>query len=73
MAKNVDLGELEKEIREILDNNSIDTTVELSDLSGSTYKSLADFFRKNYEVKGVINILRIGEGERNYVLHLRRK
>lgn len=73
MGKDVNLNKLEREVGEILKNGPIDTTVELSDLSEDSYRQLAERFGDRYEVQGIINILRIGNGGRNYVLHIRRK
>lgn len=72
MVRDIDLNELEREVGEILENGNVDTTVELSDLSESSYRQLAERFGDRYEVQGIINILRIGNGGRNYVLHIRR-
>jgi len=73
MRNNIDLNELEREVKEILDNSSLDITVELSDLSETAYTQLANKFLENYEVQGTINIVRIQTKERNYILHIRKK
>jgi len=73
MRDNIDLNELEREVKEILDNGSLNITVELSDLSETAYMQLTNRFLENYKVQGIINIVRRQTKERNYILHIRKK
>ena len=73
MEGNIDLNKLEKEVKGILDNNPLDTTVELSDLSETSYTQLKNRFSENYGGQGIINILKIETKERTYILHIRKK
>jgi len=73
MRNNIDLNELELKVKKILDNDLLGTTVELSDLSETAYMQLANRFLKNYEVKGIINIVKMETEDRTYILHIRKK
>ncbi len=73
MRNNIDLNELELKVKKILDNDLLGTTVELSDLSETAYTQLANRFLKNYEVKGIINIVKMETEDRTYILHIRKK
>ena len=68
----IDIGELEKKVKEVLEKNPNDA-VELSDLSENSYEQLKNIFRVNYEVIGVINILRIGNMDENYIFYIKRR
>lgn len=73
MVRNINLSILEKEVREVLEDHSLGTTVELFDLSVNTYERLKIRFSGKYEVRGIINLLRAGNQERSYVLHIRKQ
>ena len=72
----IGMGELEKKVKEVLEKNP-SATVELSDLSETTYERLKIIFEVDYVVNGIINILKIGnrgiDEAANYALHIRRK
>jgi len=68
----IGIGELEKKVKEVLEKNQNDT-VELLDLSETTYEQLKNIFETNYEVRAIINILKIGSKSKNYTLHIRKR
>lgn len=71
-ALSLDTNELEKKVKLILRVHPEDT-VELTDLSELAYDSLKNFFCRDYEVNGIINILNTKDKRVNYTLHIKRK
>lgn len=73
MGSDVSYEELEDKVVRVLEENP-HITVELSNLSRGPYERLTGIFEVNYDVRGIINILNVGDGNReNYALHVRRR
>jgi len=73
------IEEIVSRVEELLNENSDSSTfVELANLSNSTYNQLKKRFEDNYNVIGIINILRIEPDNKNrpllnYILHIGRR
>ena len=71
MGRDVNLNELERDVREILENGTVDKTVELSNLSESACAELETRF-EGYGVHRIINIASTQVEEPYYILHIMR-
>ncbi|MCH8945395.1 MAG: hypothetical protein IIA85_00535 [Nanoarchaeota archaeon] len=70
------LEEVELRVKRKLEKDS-DITVELSNLQERTYYRLEAKLKENYEVRGIVNILRIRKseyiGKEDYTLHISKR
>ncbi len=69
---NISVNKLEKEVKQVLDANPRDT-VEVRDLLESQYMQLKARLENNYDIRGIICILRLSGTDETYSIHIMRK
>ena len=73
MGNEIDLNELELIVKGELEKYD-NITVEVSDLAESAYRTLVNAFNKeDYEVCGRVNVLKIDEDNKKYILHISKR